>query len=239
MVPLLSRAALTLVCILSLCFPKPYFNQNDGSVCRTGLRFDIYNSWRSQSLTNGAVVPLPSRAALTPVCILTLCFPQSDFNQNVGDEFDAFHFWRHKRSLPMVQWSPSHPGLHSHLPSLQWPCSAQWEWHVLSSQVGPTQPSSHWQIPLEHTPWLPQSRVHSSAWKTQTHRVGQHCTLQTDCTNTNSLLSGIPHQLDQTWDFIAQHGPSAICLPPSLAVTCQIIYFFGVGLQKMALQRVQ
>lgn len=64
--------------------------------------------------------------------------------------------------LPIVQWSPSHPGLHSHFPSLHWPCSAQWEWQERSSHVGPTQPSSHWHIPLEHTPWLPHSMVQSS-----------------------------------------------------------------------------
>lgn len=64
--------------------------------------------------------------------------------------------------LPIVQWSPSHPGLHSHFPSLHWPCSAQWEWQERSSHVGPTQPSSHWHIPLEQTPWLPHSMVQSS-----------------------------------------------------------------------------
>lgn len=89
-----------------------------------------------------------------------------------GVRFYVFHFLRYKTPLPMVQWSPSHPGLHSHFPSLHCPCSAQWEWQVRSSQVGPTQPSSHWHIPREQTPWLPQSRVHSSAQENKSTPCG-------------------------------------------------------------------
>lgn len=86
-----------------------------------------------------------------------------------------FKVWQY---LPIVQWSPSHPGLHSHFPSLHWPCSAQWEWQERSSHVGPTQPSSHWQIPLEQTPWLPHSIVQSSVGNSE--KICLHILLKTE-----------------------------------------------------------
>lgn len=49
----------------------------------------------------------------------------------------------------------------------------------------------------------------------------------------------ITHQLDQIWDFITQYKPYKIWPPPALAAIGQIIYLFGVGLQMMALQRVE
>lgn len=115
-----------------------------------------------------------------PVWIPSLCFSKQISIRmmavadlcRTGVRFYVFHFLRYKTPLPMVQWSPSHPGLHSHFPSLHCPCSAQWEWQVRSSQVGPTQPSSHWHIPLEHTPWLPQSRVHSSVEQSEPVHCG-------------------------------------------------------------------
>lgn len=41
------------------------FNWNDGALRRTRLRFYVFNFLKQKPLTNGAVVPFPSRAALT------------------------------------------------------------------------------------------------------------------------------------------------------------------------------
>lgn len=65
--------------------------------------------------------------------------------------------------LPMVQCSPFQPWLHSHLPSLQVPCSAQRGWQALWLHAGPVQPSSQRQVPPMHTPCEPQSTEHISA----------------------------------------------------------------------------
>lgn len=59
--------------------------------------------------------------------------------------------------LPIVQCSPFQPGLHSHLPSLQVPCSLQRGWHALWSHPVPIQPSSQRQVPETQMPWPPQS----------------------------------------------------------------------------------
>lgn len=61
-----------------------------------------------------------------------------------------------------MQCSPFQPGLHSHLPSLQVPCSLQRGWHALWSQTTPVQPSSQRQPPATQMPWPPQSDAQSS-----------------------------------------------------------------------------
>lgn len=72
--------------------------------------------------------------------------------------------------LPMVQCSPFHPGLHSHLPSLHVPCSLQRGWHALWSHPVPIQPSSHRQVPDTQTPWPPQSAAQISVGDRDTER---------------------------------------------------------------------
>lgn len=74
---------------------------------------------------------------------------------------------RHRRavSLPIVQCSPFQPWLHSHLPSLQVPCSAQRGWQALWLHAGPVQPSSQRHVPPMQTPCEPQSTEHISAWE--------------------------------------------------------------------------
>lgn len=64
--------------------------------------------------------------------------------------------------LPIVQCSPFQPGLHSHFPSLQVPCSLQRGWHALWSHPVPIQPSSQRQLPDTQTPWPPQSAAQIS-----------------------------------------------------------------------------
>lgn len=64
--------------------------------------------------------------------------------------------------LPIVQCSPFQPGLHSHFPSLQVPCSLQRGWHALWSHPEPIQPSSQRQLPDTQTPWPPQSAAQIS-----------------------------------------------------------------------------
>ena len=64
--------------------------------------------------------------------------------------------------LPIVQCSPFQPGLHSHLPSLQVPCSLQRGWHALWSHPVPIQPSSQRQLPDIQMPWPPQSAAQIS-----------------------------------------------------------------------------
>ena len=64
--------------------------------------------------------------------------------------------------LPMVQCSPFQPGLHSHLPSRQVPCSAQRAWQARWSQAAPVQPSSQRHVPPTQTPWPPQSAAQIS-----------------------------------------------------------------------------
>lgn len=64
--------------------------------------------------------------------------------------------------LPIVQCSPFQPGLHSHLPSLQVPCSLQRGWHALWSHPVPIQPSSQRQVPDTQMPWPPQSAAQIS-----------------------------------------------------------------------------
>lgn len=54
--------------------------------------------------------------------------------------------------LPMVQCSPFQPSRHSHLPSLQVPCSMQRGWHTRWSQAAPVQPSSQRQAPPMQMP---------------------------------------------------------------------------------------
>lgn len=66
-------------------------------------------------------------------------------------------------AIPMVQCSPFQPGLHSHLPSRQVPCSAQRGWQARWSQAAPIQPSSQRQVPPTQTPWPPQSAAQISA----------------------------------------------------------------------------
>lgn len=68
--------------------------------------------------------------------------------------------------LPMVQCSPFQPSRHSHLPSLQVPCSMQRGWQTRWSQAAPVQPSSQRQAPPMQTPWVPQSTEHTSGRKT-------------------------------------------------------------------------
>lgn len=68
-----------------------------------------------------------------------------------------------RRGLPMVQCSPFQPWLHSHLPSLHVPCSAQRGWQALWLQAAPVQPSSQRQVPPMHTPCEPQSTEQISA----------------------------------------------------------------------------
>lgn len=68
-------------------------------------------------------------------------------------------------AIPMVQCSPFQPGLHSHLPSRQVPCSAQRGWQARWSQAAPIQPSSQRQVPPTQTPWPPQSAAQISAGK--------------------------------------------------------------------------
>lgn len=65
-------------------------------------------------------------------------------------------------AIPMVQCSPFQPGLHSHLPSLQVPCSAQRGWQARWSHAAPIQPSSQRQVPPTQTPWPPQSAAQIS-----------------------------------------------------------------------------
>lgn len=69
-------------------------------------------------------------------------------------------------AIPMVQCSPFQPGLHSHLPSRQVPCSAQRGWQARWSQAAPIQPSSQRQVPPTQTPWPPQSAAQISAGRT-------------------------------------------------------------------------
>lgn len=64
--------------------------------------------------------------------------------------------------LPIVQCSPFQPGLHSHLPSLQVPCSLQRGWHALWLHPVPIQPSSQRQVPDTQMPWPPQSAAQIS-----------------------------------------------------------------------------
>ena len=64
--------------------------------------------------------------------------------------------------VPMVQCSPFQPGLHSHLPSRQVPCSAQRGWQARWSQAAPIQPSSQRHVPPTQTPWPPQSAAQIS-----------------------------------------------------------------------------
>lgn len=61
-----------------------------------------------------------------------------------------------------MQCSPFQPGLHSHFPSLQVPCSLQRGWHALWSHPLPIQPSSQRQLPDTQTPWPPQSAAQIS-----------------------------------------------------------------------------
>lgn len=65
-------------------------------------------------------------------------------------------------SVPMVQCSPFHPGLHSHLPSRQVPCSVQRGWQARWSQAAPVQPSSQRHVPPTQAPWPPQSAAQIS-----------------------------------------------------------------------------
>lgn len=65
-------------------------------------------------------------------------------------------------AIPMVQCSPFQPGLHSHLPSRQVPCSAQRGWQARWSHAAPIQPSSQRQVPPTQTPWPPQSAAQIS-----------------------------------------------------------------------------
>lgn len=65
-------------------------------------------------------------------------------------------------AIPMVQCSPFQPGLHSHLPSRQVPCSAQRGWQARWSQAAPIQPSSQRQLPPTQAPWPPQSAAQIS-----------------------------------------------------------------------------
>lgn len=60
--------------------------------------------------------------------------------------------------------SPSHQGALTVLPSLHWPCSAQWEWQesVLHTLVQPNLLHIG-KFPLNRLTWLPHSMVHSSA----------------------------------------------------------------------------
>lgn len=67
----------------------------------------------------------------------------------------------------MVQCSPFQPGLHSHLPSRQVPCSAQRGWQARWSQAAPIQPSSQRQVPPTHTPWPPQSAAQISVGRSR------------------------------------------------------------------------
>lgn len=70
-------------------------------------------------------------------------------------------------AIPMVQCSPFQPGLHSHLPSRQVPCSAQRGWQARWSQAAPIQPSSQRQVPPTHTPWPPQSAAQISVGRSR------------------------------------------------------------------------
>lgn len=72
--------------------------------------------------------------------------------------------------LPIVQCSPFQPGLHSHLPSLQVPCSLQRGWHALWSHPVPIQPSSQRQVPETQMPWPPQSAAQISVGDRETER---------------------------------------------------------------------
>lgn len=65
----------------------------------------------------------------------------------------------------MVQCSPFQPGLHSHLPSRQVPCSAQRGWQARWSHAAPIQPSSQRHVPPTQTPWPPQSAAQISVGK--------------------------------------------------------------------------
>lgn len=78
-------------------------------------------------------------------------------------------------AIPMVQCSPFQPGLHSHLPSRQVPCSAQRGWQARWSHEAPIQPSSQRQVPPTQTPWPPQSAAQISVGKKegQRGRVGK------------------------------------------------------------------
>lgn len=72
--------------------------------------------------------------------------------------------------LPIVQCSPFQPGLHSHLPSLQVPCSLQRGWHALWSHPVPIQPSSQRQLPDTQMPWPPQSAAQISVGDRDTEK---------------------------------------------------------------------
>lgn len=72
----------------------------------------------------------------------------------------------------MVQCSPFQPGLHSHLPSRQVPCSLQRGWHARWSQAVPIQPSSQRQVPPTQTPCPPQSAAQISVGEETTDRRG-------------------------------------------------------------------
>lgn len=65
--------------------------------------------------------------------------------------------------------------------------------------------------------------------KQQIHTANRFCTE----TKFNHFCTNITHQLDGIWDFLTQYRPYTIWLPPSLAVTCKIIYLFGVGTATM------
>lgn len=75
-------------------------------------------------------------------------------------------------AIPMVQCSPFQPGLHSHLPSRQVPCSAQRGWQARWSHAAPIQPSSQRQVPPTQTPWPPQSAAQISVGKKEGPRGG-------------------------------------------------------------------